>query len=101
MKNLTKMAFFRSLQKNENNLSILKSRYDKFAALLFSESATATDKVLFHNILVYTRIELLALEGLRVVLGKNAAIYLKKAFERVHIQVEWIERQVLAEQTAG
>ena len=63
MNHLTKTSFFISLQKNENNPSILKLRYDKFAALLFSESLAVTDKVLFRNILVYTRAELAGLTG--------------------------------------
>jgi hypothetical protein len=42
----------------DTDAKVLKSWYDKFAALLFEENAAATDRAAHYNALVYTRVEL-------------------------------------------
>jgi hypothetical protein len=54
----------------------LKNGYDKFVMLLFSENVTSTDKVAYHNSLVYTRAEITSIAGGS---EKNAERYLQKA----------------------
>ncbi|MDR0412211.1 MAG: hypothetical protein LBH61_00200 [Dysgonamonadaceae bacterium] len=40
---------------------VLENSYDKFVRLLFSENAASTNKVAYHNALVYIRVELACL----------------------------------------
>jgi hypothetical protein len=56
MKHLTKTIFF-LLLKGKNNIS-LENEYEQFAEQLFAEGNTCTDRVVYHNALVYTRVEL-------------------------------------------
>jgi hypothetical protein len=61
MKQMTKTRFFNLLKGKNDNAFTLKKEYDNFAALLFSEGNTATDKATYHNTLAYTRVELTGL----------------------------------------
>jgi hypothetical protein len=63
MKQFIKTKFFRSMQEASQkgvdvDAQVLENGYDKFAMLLFSEGATSTDKVAYHDMLVYTHVEL-------------------------------------------
>ena len=58
MKHLTKTIFF-LLLKGKNNISFsLENEYEQFAKQLFAEGNTCTDRAVYHNELVYTRVEL-------------------------------------------
>jgi hypothetical protein len=61
MNQMTKTRFFLLLKRKNANTSSLGKEYDKFAALLFAEGNTATDKTTYHNTLAYTRAELACL----------------------------------------
>lgn len=71
MKQLTNTRFFLLLKGRETDLSTLEQEYDNFVALLFSECVIFTDRTLYHNILVYTRIELSGLVGMS---GKKSGL---------------------------
>jgi hypothetical protein len=63
MKKFTSTKLFLTLQEASQkgadvDTQVLKNDYDEFVTLLFSENAASTDKVAYHNTLVYTRIEL-------------------------------------------
>ncbi|MDR0231983.1 MAG: hypothetical protein LBI82_07675 [Dysgonamonadaceae bacterium] len=45
----------------DGDANVLKSGYDEFVILVFSEGAAFADKTAYHNTLVYTRIELAGL----------------------------------------
>lgn len=103
MKRLILTKFFTSLQKASKkgidiNMKVLRNEYEEFAILVFSESLTSTDKTTYHNILVYTCMEL---SGLTDEAKKNTAIYLRKAIELVDQQIKWVEQLILAEQNAS
>jgi len=53
------------------NGKILQNRYDEFIKLLFSENTVSTNKMVYHNTLIYTRVEL---SGLAKVSGKKCCI---------------------------
>ena len=66
MKRFISTKFFLLLQKASQNgididANVLKVEYDRFVMLVFSESGILTDKQIFHNTLVYTRVELASL----------------------------------------
>jgi hypothetical protein len=68
MKQFISTKFFLSLQESSQkgidvDTKVLANEYDKFVLLLFSESAASTDRVAYHNMLVYTRVELVNLTG--------------------------------------
>lgn len=79
------------------NAGVLKNGYEEFVVLLFSEKTAFTDKVTYHNKLVYTRVELASLTGAS---KKNVAIYLDKAILLVDRRIEFVEKQILAELSA-
>ena len=85
----------------QNGISVdtqtLENSYHKFVVLLFAQDA-APCKVELRNTLVYTRVKFRSLTSL--VLEKNVAIYLNKAIQLINDQIEWIEKQMLAEQSA-
>ena len=45
----------------DGDANILKSSYDEFAILIFSDGVAFADKTAYHNTLVYTRVELAGL----------------------------------------
>ena len=45
----------------DEDINLLKKGYDEFVTLLFSESVAFEDKIAYHHILVYTRVELTTL----------------------------------------
>jgi hypothetical protein len=80
MKQFIETKFFFSLQEASQkgidiNAQALENGYGEFVMLLFSEYATAADRVAYHNILVYTRVELASLTGLS---GKKCVRLSKK-----------------------
>jgi hypothetical protein len=68
MKRFISTKFFLSLQEASQkgidiNAQILENGYDEFVMLLFSECAATTNRVAYHNMLVYTCVELASLTG--------------------------------------
>jgi hypothetical protein len=62
MKRFTNTKFFRALQGMlqkgiETDIRLVENRYNKFVKFLFSDYAASTDKVAYHNALVYTLVE--------------------------------------------
>jgi hypothetical protein len=94
MKSLTNTSFFRLLQ-GKHTVSELQQEYDKFALLVFSAGKTASDKVDYHNTLVYTFVELTWLSS---VTKKNATVHVEKAIDLVDREIEFFEREIVAEQ---
>jgi hypothetical protein len=95
MKRLTETSFFRLLQENENNVSVLQQEYENFALFVFAEEKTASDKTDYHNTLVYTFVELTWLSS---VANKNATIFVEKAHELIDREIELLEREIVASQ---
>jgi hypothetical protein len=58
MKQFTKIRFFLLIKGNNNISFSLENEYEQFAEQLFAEGNACTDKVAYHNALVYTRVEL-------------------------------------------
>ena len=63
MTQLANTKFFLLIKGNEENTSVLQQEYENFAACMFSESKTATDRDEYHNLLAYTYVELSCLEA--------------------------------------
>jgi len=61
MKRFAKTEFFHLLKENNNNLSSLEDEYEKFTCHLLAESTVCAKKEIYHNSLVYTRVELACL----------------------------------------
>jgi hypothetical protein len=66
MKKFISTKFFLALQEasqkgTDIDARVLENGYDKFFRLLCSENAASTDRLVYHNALVYTRIELACL----------------------------------------
>lgn len=108
MKRFTLTPFFHLLKDatlTEGNVDtrIWESNYDAFAVVLFSEAeaALSNDKAAFANILSYTRCEFYGLEKSGMI-EKNvgATICLQKALGLIDRQIDWMERQLLAEKNA-
>jgi hypothetical protein len=102
MKRFISTKLFLALQEasqkgTDIDTQILKNGYDEFITLLFSENAASTDKVVYHNMLVYIRIEL---TGLTKISRKKKAIYLRKAIDIVDRQMEFVRWQMQMETTA-
>ena len=104
MKELVSSKFFHSIQEAsqtgiDKNANILQNEYDDFADLIFSmgsdcerclQRERTDNRIICHNMLVYTRIELF---GLKRLSGKNTSIsfsYLEKAIELVNEQANYI-----------
>ena len=73
MKRFISTKFFLALQKASQNgvnidAQVLKKDYDEFVMLLLSGSSVFTDKMAYHNTLIYTRVEL---SGLTRVSGEK------------------------------
>jgi hypothetical protein len=81
----------------DRDAKVLKNGYDEFVMSIFQGRTAFTDKAAYHDVLVYTRVELATLSE---VSGKNAAVYLRKATELIDAQIAWVEKQLLAEQNA-
>jgi hypothetical protein len=97
MKSLTDTAFFRILQGDETNEAELQQEYERFAKLLYSEYNNASnDRAAYHNMLVYTMVELTCLQP---VIKQIASHYLEKAIEFLDKYLALSEQQILAEQT--
>lgn len=82
MKRFISTKFFLTLQEASQkgidmDTQVLDNAYDEFVILLFSEGTASTDRVAYHNMLVYTRVELAGLTG---VSGKKCA----RLFEKIH-----------------
>jgi hypothetical protein len=82
MKQFISTKFFLSLQDASQkgidiNTQVLKTGYDEFVMLLFSEGAASTDRIAYHNLLVYNRVELASLTG---VSGKKCV----RLLEEIH-----------------
>ena len=100
MKQFIKTKFFcilrDILQKDVDiGCQLMENSYDKFVRFLFSERATLTNKETYHDTLFYTLVEL---KSLTEVSGKNAVTHLQKAIILVDTQLEWVQKQILAEQ---
>ena len=104
MKELISTKFFLTLQEAsqtgiDTNADKLQNEYDDFADLIFSVGTTchecmqsehAENRVVCHNMLVYTRVEL---SGLKRLSGKKLTLtfsYLDKAIELVDKQADYI-----------
>ena len=96
MKRITNTHFFLLLKKQINDVSILEKEYDKFAAMLFAESHTTSDITAYHDILVYTRVELSCLTALSEEI--NSALS-EKAIKLIDIQIAWTEKQIISGQS--
>ena len=106
MKRFTLTRFFHLLQDakltgGNMNTQVWESKYDEFAIALFSEAALSHNKAVFANILYYTHSEFIVLENSKMI-EKNAAaaISLQKALKLIDRQIDWMERQLLAEKNA-
>ncbi|MDR0864696.1 MAG: RteC domain-containing protein [Candidatus Symbiothrix sp.] len=95
MKRLVKTKFFLLIKKApETDLCpiAVEKAYDEFADVLFAESASTEDKVVFHNILCFTRVELASLHQQLTDLSKkkfNNCPVLNKAISLVDTQLEF------------
>ena len=104
MKELTTSKFFRTLQETsqsgiDKNADLLQNEYEDFADMIFSVGSNceqclqrerADNRVICHNMLVYTHVEL---NGLKRVSGKNpktSSFYVEKAIELVNKQMDYI-----------
>ena len=104
MKELTTSKFFRTLQETsqtgiDKNADLLQNEYEDFADMIFSVGSNceqclqrerADNRVICHNMLVYTHVEL---SGLKRVSGKNpktSSFYVEKAIELVNKQMDYI-----------
>ena len=58
MKRLTKTQFFLCLKADEEAPCDMRREYDEFANRLFSEWSALNDWETYHNVLVYTYVEL-------------------------------------------
>jgi len=104
MKELVSTKFFHSLQEIsqtgiDKSAERLQNEYDDFANIIFSlgsdceqclQRERTDNRVICHNMLVYTRIEL---SGLKRLSGKDTSIsyfYLEKAIELVNEQANYI-----------
>ena len=76
------------------DVEVLKSEYEEFVSLLFSENVTTADKVMYRNKLVYTHLEFASLTKIP---EENAGIYLKKAIALIDRRIEFVEMQILSE----
>jgi hypothetical protein len=84
------------LKKHSNDVSTLEKEYDKFAALLFAESHTTSDITAYHDILVYTRVELSCLTEMSKEIYSALS---EKAIRLIDIQIAWTERQIISGQS--
>jgi hypothetical protein len=80
MKRFISTKFFLLLQDASQksidmDAQVLANGYDEFVLLLFSEVTASTDRVAYHNMLVYTCVELASLTG---VSGKKCVRLPKK-----------------------
>jgi hypothetical protein len=69
MKRFVKTSFFNTLKETSQkgiytDAKLLENGYDRFAMLLLSEGAAATDRAAYRDTLVYTRTELSSLTGI-------------------------------------
>jgi len=104
MKELISTNFFHSLQEAsktgiDKNADLLQNEYEDFADLIFSvgsdcerclQRERTDNRIICHNMLVYTHVEL---NGLKMVSGKNMKIssfYVEKAIELVDKQMCYI-----------
>jgi hypothetical protein len=71
--------------------------YNDFVAELFAENVPATNKTAYHNMLMYTSVELVSLTD---VSKKNVVKYLQKAIDIVDKQMEFVRWQMQMEATA-
>ena len=104
MKKLILTDFFRTLQEAsqtgiDKNADRLQNEYDDFANTIFSVGAnchdciqnTKTDnRVVCHNMLVYTRVELSGLKKFSIKKSSISFSYLEKAIELVDKQADYI-----------
>ena len=65
MKNFTSTSFFLLLKESSQtgidiDSQVLENGYDEFTVFLFSEN-TVADKKTYHNMLIYTQVELVSL----------------------------------------
>ena len=81
MKRFISTKFFRTLR-NASQTGIymdadaLQNEYDDFAVFVFSEGRNATDKAVYRDMLVYTRVEL---SSLTRVAGKKCGCFSQKS----------------------
>ena len=96
MKRLTKTQFFLCLKAYEEASCDLRREYDEFANRLFSEWSASNDWETYHNVLVYTYVELSCITAEA---KKDVSEYVEKAIVLVDRQIEFVEKQIVSEQT--
>jgi len=105
MKELVSTEFFHTLQEAsqagiDKNADILQNEYDDFANIIFSVGTTCheciqsekTDsRIVCHNMLIYTRVELSGLKKFSIKKSSISFSYLEKAIELIDKQANYIE----------
>ena len=104
MKELISTEFFRTLQEAsqtgiDKNADSLQNEYDDFADLIFTvgtdcqeciQNVKHEDRVICHNMLIYTRVELSGLKRLSRKNSSKSNYYIEKAIELVDMQAHYI-----------
>ena len=76
------------------NVQRLQNSFEEFALFVFTEKTNFHNKDMYHNALIYTRVELLFLVRS---LEEKAEEFMNKAIKLIDEQIIWVREQILSE----